>query len=158
MSGQGDNRSIGLGGRPEQAGDGGQGNRSVNIWGGVDGAVVNAGDGNQITMRVTHVLPPPAQEVDVAAEIAGLRALMEGLDTPERGMMGRAMEDAGEQAARPSPDKKKVADALERAVAVSKGAADFAGNAVAIEERVVRIAGWLGPLAKGALALLGLAM
>ena len=158
MSGQGDDRSIGLGARPVRAGVGGQGDRSVNVSGGVHGGVVNAGDDTEIAVTVTRGQPPAGPEVDVAAEIAGLRALLEGLDTPERGRLGRAMEDAGEEAAKPSPDRQEVADALERAVKASKGAADFADNADRIRERVARIAGWLGPLAKGALALLGPAM
>lgn len=107
---------------------------------------------------MTRVQPPPAQQVDVAAEIAGLRALMERLDTPERGKMGRAMQDASEEAAKPSPDRKEVANALERAVKVSKEAADFADNADKIKERVVRIAGWVGPAANAALAWFGAAM
>ncbi|MGI4954573.1 MAG: hypothetical protein ACRYGM_22435 [Janthinobacterium lividum] len=52
------------------------------------------------------------------------------------------------------PDKAEVANALERAVKASKEAADFTENADKIKERVVRIAGWVGPAASAALALL----
>ena len=131
-------------------------NRTGSAGGGVHNSNFVVGDGNEVTL--TQVQPPAAQEVDVVAEIAGLRALMEGLAVPERGKLERALEDAGEEAAKAKPDKEDMAGALKRAVKASKGAADFAENADKIGERVVRIAGWLGPLANGALALLGLTL
>ncbi len=133
----------------------GQGNsRSNSVGGNVTGAILVAGDDNDT--KLTQVQPPPAQDVDVAAEIAGLRSLLEKLAVPERDKLGRALDDARDEVAKPVPDKEDVASALKRAVTVSKEAADFADNADKIKERVVRIAEWVGPLAKGALALLGL--
>lgn len=130
------------------------GNRSVSIGGNVTGASIVTGDRNRVTTTLTQVQPPLAEEVDVVAEIAALRGLVEKMAVTERGK--RALADASDAAAEPKPDKAEVAGALERAVKASKEAADFTENADKIKERVVRIAGWVGPLANGALALLGL--
>lgn len=136
-----------------------QGNsRSISIGGNVTGASIVSGDNNRVTTTVTQVQPPPAREVDVAAEISGLRDVMSRMAVAEPDRLKWALVDANEEAAKPEPDKGKVAGALERAVTMSQGAADFAENADKIKERLVRIAGWLGPLAKGALALLGLSL
>jgi hypothetical protein len=130
------------------------GGRSISVGGNVTGGIILTGDHN--TASLTYTQPPPADSVDVAAEVAALRALMEKLAAPESRKLGRALDDASEEATRPEPDKAELAGALERAVKASKGASDFVQNATEITERVVRLAGWIGPLANGALALLGL--
>lgn len=103
-----------------------------------------------------QVAPPYGQAIDIAAEFAALRTLMERLILSDFSELNRALNDAGEEAARPAPDKAEVAGALERAVEASKNATNFTQNVTEIGDCVVRIVGWLGPSAGSVLTLLGL--
>lgn len=129
--------------------------RSIQIGGNATGSLVT-GDHNQVATTLTQVIPPPPEQVDIAAELAALRTLIDRLSLPNRDKALRALDDAKDEVA--NADKPETANALERAVKVAKTASDFATNVNDIETKVVRIAGWLGPAAKGLLALLGLTL
>jgi hypothetical protein len=130
--------------------------RNTHVGGSITGSSIVSGDHSHATTTFTQVRPPEAASVDVAAELASLRALVEALRTPDRRRYENALEEAQEDSAKPEPDKAEIAGALERAVKIAKAAPGFLERANAIQDSVVKLAGWLGPAAKGVLALLGL--
>ena len=86
MSGSGDNRSV-------TARD-------------ITGSSVVTGDHNTVTTTMRQVAAPPADKVDVKAELAALEELLAQLkNVPDRGKLDRAMQDAVEETAKPKPDK-----------------------------------------------------
>jgi hypothetical protein len=103
MSGSGDNRSV-------TARD-------------ITGSSVVTGDNNTVTTTMRQVAAPPADKVDVRAELAALKELLAQLkNVPDRGRLDRAMEDAVEETAKPAPDKAEVGNALERVAKCAKAA------------------------------------
>ena len=138
MSGSGDNRSV-------TARD-------------ITGSSVVTGDQNIVTTTMQQVAAPPADKVDVKAELAALRDLLTELkNVPDRGRLDRAMQDAVEETAKPEPDKAEVGNALERVTRCAKAAGDFTENAEKIVPRLVALGSWLGPAGRGLLNSLGVA-
>ena len=136
MSGSGDNRSV-------TARD-------------VTGSSIVTGDRNTVTTTMRQVTMPPADKVDVKAEVAALREMLAGLkNVPDRGRLERAMEDAVEETAKPQPDKEWVGNALERVAKSAKAASDFSENAEKIVPRLVALGSWLGPAGRAVLNALG---
>jgi hypothetical protein len=132
MSGSGDNRSV-------TARD-------------ITGSSVVTGDRNTVTTTTTQVTLPPADQVDVKAELAALRELLAELkNVPDRGRLDRATEDAVEETAKPEPDKEWVGNALERVAKSAKAASDFSENAEKIVPRLVALGSWLGPAGRALL-------
>ncbi len=129
--------------------------RSVSIGGAATGSSIVTGDGNTVRTDYRQATLPQPGSVDAAAEIAELRKLLAELAGPEEGKISRAMEDAGEEAARDVPDKGEVAVALERAVGWAKKAEAFSAHAEKIAPRILALAAWLGPQGARLLGLLG---
>ena len=77
--------------------------------------------------------------VNVGAELAALREVLQALNMPDAGKMERALADAEEEAAKVEPDKEEIGTAVERAVKYARQAGDFG-------EHVTKIASHLGPL------------
>jgi hypothetical protein len=139
MSGSGDNRSV-------TARD-------------ITGSSVVTGDQNIVTTTMKQVTTPPADKVDVKAELAALRDLLAELkNVPDRGRLDRAMQDAIEETAKPEPDKAEVGNALERVTRCAKAASDFTENAEKIVPRLVALGSWLGPAGRALLNSLGVAI
>jgi hypothetical protein len=127
-------------------------NRSVTARD-ITGSSVVTGDHNTVTTTTKQVPLPPADQVDVKAELAALREAMAALQkVPDRGKLDRAIEET----AKPEPDKEEVGDALERAVKYAKAADDFGEHAEELLPRLAALASWLGPVGHGLLSLLGL--
>ena len=139
MSGSGDNRSV-------TARD-------------ISGSSVVTGDQNIVTTTMKQVVAPPADKVDVKAELAALRDLLAELkNVPDRGRLDRAMQDAVEETAKPESDKAEVGNALERVTRCTKAASDFTENAEKIVPRLVALGSWLGPAGRALLNSLGVAI
>ena len=84
-------------------------NRSVTARD-VTGSSIVTGDRNIVSTAMKQIALPPAEQVDVKAELAALReALAELKKVPDRGKLDRAMEDAAEETAKPEPDKRRSA-------------------------------------------------
>src|SRR5215472_13318649 len=110
MSGSGDNRSV-------TARD-------------ITGSSVVTGDHNTVTTTMRQVAAPPAEQVDVKAELAALREALAGLKkVPDRGKLDRAVEDVVDETAKPQPNKDEVGGALERVAKYAKAADDFGEHA-----------------------------
>jgi hypothetical protein len=108
---------------------------------------------------MNQVAAPPADKVDVKAELAALRDLLAQLkNVPDRGRLDRAMQDAVEGTAKPDPDKAEVGNALERVAKCAKAASDFTENAEKIVPRLVALGSWLGPAGRALLNTLGVAI
>jgi hypothetical protein len=123
------------------------------------GSSVVTGDHNIVTTTMRQVAPAPADQVDVRAELAALQQLLAQLkNVPDRGRLGRAMQDAVEEVAKPEPDKAEVGNALERVTRCAKAASDFTENAEKIVPRLVALGSWLGPAGRALLNSLGVAI
>jgi hypothetical protein len=130
-------------------------NRSVTARD-ITGSSVVTGDQNIVTTTMKQVAAPPADEVDVKAELAALRDLLAELNNvPDRGRLDRAMQDAVEETAKPESDKAEVGNALERVTRCAKAASDFTENAEKIVPRLVALGSWLGPAGRALLNTLG---
>ena len=131
-------------------------NRSVTARD-VTGSSIVTGDRNIVSTAMKQIPLPPAEQVDVKAELAALReALAELKKVPDRGKLDRAMEDAAEETAKPEPDKKEVGGALERVVKYAKAADDFGEHTEKLLPRLAALASWLGPAGHTLLSMLGL--
>ena len=116
--------------------------RSVSAGGNIIGSVLQTGDNNNATLNAVQL--PPADTVDIASAIAGLRVVLLALQVPDRGKLDRALEDAREEADKPVPDRGEIAGSVTRALGYAKQAAEFSQHAGTIRDALVQIAGWLG--------------
>jgi hypothetical protein len=84
--------------------------------------------------------------------IADLRSALDAvpLTAADRAEAERALDEAHEQAARPEPDKGKVASAVERAVELERGAGEVAAE---LAGPIKTLATWLGPAGAALLKL-----
>jgi hypothetical protein len=116
--------------------------------GAITGSVVVAGSGNTINARLRVELgkepPPTVEPVDIRAEFAELRKILEQLQTPEQGKIRRALEDAGAELAKPEADKSEVGGALKRALDYAGKAANLGNEAVKLAPHIHKLAEWLG--------------
>jgi len=139
MNGSGDNRSV-------TARD-------------ITGSSIVTGDHNLVSTTMKQVSLPPADTVDVKAELAALRELLAELkNVPDRGKLDRAMQDAVEETAKPQPDKEEVGGAVERAIKYAKSANDFGDHVERLLPRLAAIASWVGVAGCGLLAMAGVAI
>jgi hypothetical protein len=134
------------------------GNRSVTARD-ITGSSVVTGDHNVVTTTMKQVTLPPADTVDVKAELAALRELLTELkNVPDRGKLDRAMQDAVEGTAKPQPDKAEVGGAVERVVRYAKAADDFGEHVEKLLPRLAAIASWAGAAGRGLLTMAGVAI
>jgi len=116
--------------------------------GSITGSVVVAGSGNTINARLRVELgkgpPPTAEPLDIRAEFAELRKILEQLQTPEQGKIRRALEDAGEELAKPEAHKAEVGGALKRALGYAGKVASLGDEAVKLAPHIYKLAEWLG--------------
>jgi hypothetical protein len=117
---------------------------TIKIGGSATGALV-AGDNNRVEATVKQVvsLPDPAT-VRIADELAGLRAVLVTLKSTDAAKLGRALDDAEDEARKTTPDKHEVGSALERALKVATKASDFAESGVKLAPYVKGAVAWLG--------------
>ena len=131
-------------------------NRSVTARD-ITGSSVVTGDHNTVTTKMKQVPLPPADQVDVKAELVALREALAGLQkVPDRGRLDRAMNDVVEETAKPVPEKKYVGGALERVVECAKTADDFSDHAEKLVPRLAALAVWLGANGHSLLSILGI--
>ena len=130
-------------------------NRSVQVGGNVENAVIATGDNATVT-NTTHVTLPQASSVDPKAELSALLELLAGLDVPERRRFDNASQEAEDEVAKTDPDKGEVADAMQRMLKAAKGANSFADQIEKIAPRVAALAAWAGPAGRTLLSLVGL--
>jgi len=131
---------------------------TINIGGDVTGSAITLGDNNTVTMKGVKVALPPAASVDVAAEIASLKAMLADLNSPDQGKMARALQDAEEEAQKPDPDKAEVGGAIERAIKYAQKADTFSDHIEKLAPRIGALISWLGPIGVSVAASLGITL
>jgi hypothetical protein len=119
------------------------GNNSIKVGGNATGTFV-AGDDNRVESAVTQVSLPDPSTVRIAEELAGLRAILGKLNSVEAAKLGRALDDAEEEARKPTPNKNEVGSAVERALKIAGKASDFAENTSKLLPYVKGAVAWLG--------------
>ena len=133
------------------------GGNNINMRDAVGGVVI-AGDGNKVanTATVTQAGDGAITLAMARESFAAIRAVLDRLETAERGKIGRALDDAGEEAAKPEPNKKELGEALQRALTKAKEAGQVVAD---LEKPVNTIAGWIASaapsVASGLRALFG---
>jgi hypothetical protein len=133
------------------------GDRSVHAGRDIVGSAIATGDGSTATVRFTQVALPPPESVDIAKEIAAIRAALGALQGEHASRIGNALAEAEEEAARPAPDRDEIGKALGRALDYAQKSAGFAEQVAKLAPHVTNAAAWLGASWHRLLAVVGLA-
>jgi hypothetical protein len=116
--------------------------------GSITGSVVVAGSGNTINAKLRTELikkaPSAADPINIHAEFAELRKILEQLQTPDQGKIRRALDDAGEELAKPQADKGEIGGALKRALDYAGKVTNLGNEAVKLAPHIHKLAEWLG--------------
>jgi uncharacterized protein with von Willebrand factor type A (vWA) domain len=116
--------------------------------GSITGSVVVAGSGNTINTKLRVALQNKAASVtdpvDIRAEFAEVRKILEQLQTPDQGKIRRALDDAGEELAKPEANKAEIGGALKRALGYAGKLADLGDEAMKLAPHIHKLADWLG--------------
>ena len=131
--------------------------RSVKAGRDIVGSLITTGDGNMVQMRDVSVTLTSGDDVDIGAELAGLRQALMALKASDQGKIDRALQDAEEEARKAEPDKDEIGSAVERAVKYAKGASDFGENVGKIADQLAPVVSWLGNNWTGILSIAGIA-
>src|ERR1700680_964048 len=95
------------------------GGRSVNVGGDTVGNVIVTGDRNKVDAKIEAKLIkaklPSADSVDLSKELAQIRVVLERIDGEHSGKISRALDDAADEAQKPTPNKDEIGIALKRA-------------------------------------------
>jgi hypothetical protein len=138
------------------------GSRSISIGRDAVGNVMVAGDRNRVDARIeakpAKAALPPAGSVDIGKELTQIRAVLKRLGGEQAGKVGRALDDAEEEARKPEPDKDEVGAALGRALDYAKKGSGFAEEVAKLAPHVKNAVGWLGENWHKLLAVVGLAL
>jgi len=125
------------------------GDRGVRIGRDAVGNVITTGDDNVVEAHVTATkreapVADPAT-VDVAKELAAIRALLTSLESEHAQKIGRALDDADEEADnKDAGSKDELGKALDRALNYAKSASAFALTASKLAPHLKNIVAWLG--------------
>ncbi len=122
------------------------------------GAQIITGDHVTATMTGVKVSLPPADSVDIKAELSALRDALASLNAPDQGKLDRALQDAEEEAAKPEPDRDEIGGAIERVVKYAKAASEFGEQVEKLAPRLAAVASWLGSNWVKILAMAGIAV
>lgn len=106
--------------------------------------VIQTGDHNAGRVDQRSISYPPPESIDMAAELAAIRALLSNLETPDAGKINNALADLEDEVSRETPDKDEVGGALQRALKYAKHASNFTERFDELRTRIVNVAGWLG--------------
>jgi len=116
--------------------------------GSITSSIVVAGSGNTINAKLRAELgsktASAAGPVDIHAEFAELRKILEQLPTPDQGKIRRALDDAGDELAKPEADKAEIGGALKRALNYAGKVVELGDEAVKLAPHIHKLADWLG--------------
>lgn len=132
--------------------------RSVSIGGNADRNVVVTGDRNAVHTSSTRVTLPSAENIDIRAELIGLRQALAVLGATDARKIETAIDDAEDESARGVPDRDEIGRILENALNYAAKADGFAAAAERLAPHVLRIAGWLGTAGHRLLGIVGLSL
>jgi hypothetical protein len=122
--------------------------RRVSIDGDAVGNVITTGDSSLVEAHVVAgkhemQLPDPAT-VDVAMDLAVIRGILVGMGSEHQKKIGRAIDDATDEAGKRNPDKDELGKALERALSYAKSATTFATETKKLGPHLRSAVAWLG--------------
>jgi hypothetical protein len=119
---------------------------SENIVKGSQGVViVNKSAGATVSATISVSELPHASDVDITKELNALKDWLQKLDSGDRKRnIDSAMDEALDEAKRPSPDKDVIGQAAERALKFAQKANDFSENVEKAIPRIKQVTGWLG--------------
>jgi len=116
--------------------------------GSITSSIVVAGSGNTINAKLRAELgsktASAAGPVDIHAEFAELRKILEQLPTPDQGKIRRALDDAGDELAKPEANKAEIGGALKRALNYAGKVVELGDEAVKLAPHIHKLADWLG--------------
>ena len=133
-------------------------NRSVSVGGDATGNVIQTDDHNTASLQLTQTTLPPAETVNLQAEVAALRQIVAALQAPDQKKIDRALNDAEEEIAKPEPDRDEIGTALDRALTYAKRAKGFAATIEKLQRHVANTVSWLGHNWHRLLAAVGLTL
>jgi hypothetical protein len=119
-------------------------NRSVSIGRDATGNVIQTGDDNVASVQFTQAMLPPPESVDINAELAIIRDLLQQLRCEDVNKIDRAIEDAQDEAKKSEPDRDEIGGALDRALKYAKQAEGFADTASKLQQHIANAVSWLG--------------
>jgi hypothetical protein len=125
------------------------GDRGVRIGRDAVGNVITTGDHDVVEAHVTATkreapVADPAT-VDLAKELAAIRALLTSLESEHDRKIGRALDDADEEAGKKTAGSKdELGKALDRALTYAKSASAFATTAAKLGPHLHNVVAWLG--------------
>lgn len=102
------------------------------------------GDSNQIQGSLQSTKIPSAQDINMAKELAEIKAILEKLSSEDSKKIANALEDAEDELKKDNPDKDEVGEAIDRALNKAKKANEFAVVIDDLRPHVEAAAGWLG--------------
>jgi len=125
------------------------GDRRVSTGRDAVGNVITAGDENVVEAHVTaakhEISSVDPSTVDVAKELAAMRAILMALESEHANKISRALEDASDEATKESgANKDELGKALDRALGYAKSASAFAAAAAKLAPHLRNAVGWLG--------------
>src|SRR5437016_12550759 len=107
-----------------------EGGTSAKIGRDAVGNVVTSGNENQVNAKIAAKLVktmlPAARSVDVVQELVQIRAILDRVGGEHTGKIGRAVDDAVEEAKKREPNKDEIGGALNRAIEYAKKSSGFA--------------------------------
>jgi hypothetical protein len=123
------------------------GDRSINVGRDVIGSVVVTGNHVSIDATIeahTKTTLPPAETVNISDELRQIRSILEQLQGENAAKIGRALDDATEEAEKSKPDNDELGGALSRALDYAKATSGFVDVASKLAPHVKNAVGWLG--------------
>jgi len=118
--------------------------RSVHIGGDAKGNVIQTGDHNVASVNYQQVSLPPAESIDIRAELAALREILTQVESSDLRKIENALSDAEDELEKPEPEKDELGKVLDRALDYAKKAEGFAKFIETLKPTVTNIASWLG--------------
>lgn len=136
--------------------------KSVSIGRDAVGSVFTTGDGNKIDAKInvslTKAALPDGNAVDIAKELAQIRAVLQRSGSEHIEKASRALDDADEEAKKLRPNRDEIGKALSRALDYAKTGAGFAEVIGELVPHLTSAVAWLGTNWHPLLSIVGLAV
>jgi hypothetical protein len=129
--------------------------RNINVGGNATGNVFQAGDGNTASIEFQQVTLPPPDRVNIQTELAALREILASFNRP---VIDVVMGELQAEEAKPTPDKSAIATTLETGLTYARNLQGFAEAIDQLRPHVQNAAGWLGEHGAKLLPLVGLVL
>jgi len=136
--------------------------RSVKVGRDALANVVTTGDRNavdaNIEAKVMNVSLPRPDEVNLTDELAKIKVILKRVGGEHAAKVGRALEDANDEAKKKEPNKDEIGAALSRALEYARKVNSFAEETGELAPRLTNVVAWLGSNWYKLLSIVGLAV